>query len=374
MKSIHMIDQHIVLRTKKNSVQFQEYKPRSREFSTLKCQSHFHNYLESFQIYDHLKNRKISVKLNFYFLSLLGLFQFNFRTQKAVLIKKLDQGIKDLKYFEFKPNNLQFEFQIFVFIGVIKQQQNGYIWIFKNQKFVQELLIENVSQILILYFKAIKEEFKLLTLSSNNKVLCEIDVKKDKEGQFVSIQNRIFDFNDFFIKGMFFEPQDLCLFLKEECSEEKLLVFYAFNSEENPFSEPQEVFHYNRETEPLEIKFLQELCIVISYKEVTFYDKEFAVIKKHRNLTPNFVSHLVLENTILLANEQEIHHYSPMEECQKVLSYNKKEPHIAMILPDRIFLFSTNQSNESPEVYCHTHSGNFIQLISLLSLTQNKKH
>jgi hypothetical protein len=45
------------------------------------------------------------------------------------------------------------------------------------------------------------------------------------------IQNRIFTFDDFSVKRIFFEPNELGLFLKEENHEEKVLNFHSFTSD-----------------------------------------------------------------------------------------------------------------------------------------------
>lgn len=41
---------------------------------------------------------------------------------------------------------------------------------------------------------------------------------------------------------MFFEPNELGLFFKEESNEEKVLVMYTYDSISNPFENPSEIF------------------------------------------------------------------------------------------------------------------------------------
>ena len=187
---------------------------------------------------------------------------------------------------------------------------------------------------MVVYFKTIREELKLVALSSNKKMITEIDIKKDHTGLFRMHQNRIFNFDDQIITGMFFEPNDMCLFLKEESEEDKVLTLYYFSTEENPFNNPQEILQYDILSEPLLLEFLLDYCLVVTYSDVIFFDKEFNIIRRVVNECPNFNSSLIIENTILLTDKQQIRLFTPVTESLKLLSHNKKESNIGMILCD----------------------------------------
>lgn len=79
---------------------------------------------------------------------------------------------------------------------------------------------------------------------------------------------------------MFFETNDLGLFLKEESEDEKVLNMHTFSSDEDPFVNSQEILFYDYETEPHIMEFLIDYCVIASFRYVTFYDHDFTIVNQ----------------------------------------------------------------------------------------------
>ena len=213
-------------------------------------------------------------------------------------------------------------------------------------------------------------------LSETKKKLLYFFIKKNFEGNFFEIKKEFsFEF-DFEISEIFFDFEKKIIFLKEKNEKISTILSSIFEIEKNPFENLNIFFSSQKNEEIIDLIFTQNYSILITPKNIFFYKKKNnEIISKFSNFQNNefFQEFFIFGDLLFGIKKNIIKIFSPIKNySNQILSINKKNSQIGIILFDRIFLFSENLENskkskksKNQEIYCHSIKGNISEILLL---------
>ena len=336
--------------------------------------THLNNDLvDILKSYDSPSKKKIDFGMNFSFICKNGIYLHNFESNKSINIYEFKVLKKNFKNFDFRPFVFDNDFQFFTFCCRENKKNKAFIIFLDNNK-NQKLEFENIINIKIFDYNEDLQTMQILMLSETKKKLLYFFIQKSNKGVFEIKKEFSFEF-DFGISQIFFDEKRNVIYLKEKNDKINTLFSSIFNIEENPFENLNIFFSGENNEEIIDLLFTKNYSILITPKKIKYYNKENEIINQFSNFTNNsFFTEFYLFGDLLFATKSDIISiFSPINYTNQILSINKKNAKIGLILLDRIFIFSDNTIEKEQEIYCHSIKGNISEILLLNTKISKKK-